>query len=223
MYRLSAELQREVMPARSICGFGGYRCSGMVPQCKHCEDLLSQRIQVTCSRSHTVSTSGGTATNIYTSSGSDIIGGTITWSNNGSELAFAYKSGSTVSIKVINGSTGARKIPTLFRGNYLNISSVKWSHSGSNTLAFSATTVAGNAVSDYYLYTIAPTSGSTETQCVNGFNGEWSPNNATLVYTDGFNNTKKVTISSGTVTTIGSYVPIREIGNKDEIRIISYL
>jgi len=114
----------------------------------------------------------------------------------------------TQSIKVIDASTGAEDA-NLVSGNYYSISGIVWSHSGLDQIAFSGTTVSGGNVATFKIYTIAPTNGSTESFLVNGFVPFWSPNNAEMSYEDDSNGniTKKVTVASGTTSTVGSAVP----------------
>jgi hypothetical protein len=157
---------------------------------------------------YTISTSGGTATEVYSAASGDAIGA-ISWSNDGTQLALAYKTGTTLVIKVIDASTGAESATLASGSGYLNIGTLAWSHSGSNTLAFAATKVSGGNVQDYKIYTIAPTSGSTETLLITGYNASWSPDNSELVYSDDSNPpavNRKVTVGNGgTSGVIGSY------------------
>lgn len=159
---------------------------------------------------YTVSTSGGSATKIYsTASSLDIIGASIAWSNDGTELTFAYKTASSgvISIKVIDASTGTENAD-LISGTYKNVSYLTWSHAGSNTIGFSATTSTSGSVANYNVYTIAPTNGSTETKIHQGINAFWSPDNSEMVMlTVDANNiaqTSKVVVSTGVLTNVGA-------------------
>jgi hypothetical protein len=156
---------------------------------------------------YTVSTSGGTATKIYSPASGDNLGPYVTWSNDGTQLAITYLTGTTLSIKTIDATTGTVNANLVSGSGYTNIGTVVWSHSGVNTLAFSATTT--GYVKDYNLYTISPTSGSTETFLINGYHPFWSPDNSELVYEDDSNGnvTKKVTVGTGATTTISGYAP----------------
>jgi len=158
---------------------------------------------------YTVSTSGGTATKIFSAATGDIMGAGITWSNDGTQLAFVYVSGTTVSIKVIDATTGAVNATLASGSGYASIwSPIVWSHSGEDKICFSATTVAGGSTATYNLYTIGVTAGSTETKVISGYNAFWSPNNSELVYTDESNNvTTKVTVGTGATTTVGTGTP----------------
>jgi hypothetical protein len=154
----------------------------------------------------TVSTAGGAATSIYSAPAGDLVGSRITWNSAGTELAILYKTGTALSIKVIDAATGA-EIANLVAGTYVNISHIVWSNTGLDKIAFDATLTTTGSVADYNLYTIAPTNGSTETLVTAGFNPFWSPDNSTLVFEDGLSNTKKVVVSTGVVTTVGANIP----------------
>jgi hypothetical protein len=159
---------------------------------------------------YTVSTSGGTATKIFSTASGDGLGAGITWSNDGTQLAFVYGTGTNPiipSIKVIDASTGV--VNATLTSGYVTISSpIVWSHSGLDNIAFSADKLTGNHSADYNLYTIGTTSGSTETQIVNGYggSGNWSPDNSELVFNDNAV-TKKVTVATGATSTVGSGTP----------------
>lgn len=161
---------------------------------------------------YTVSTSGGSATKIYSAaSSSDIIGASLAWSNDGTQITFAYKSGSnSPSIKVIDASTGTEDVNLTTTANFVSIGNLAWSHSGSDKIAFSATTSTSGAANLYNVYTIATTSGSTESLIHNGITSFWSPDNSELVMTiyDASNNaiTTKVTVGTGGTTTVGTAV-----------------
>lgn len=161
---------------------------------------------------YTVSTSGGSATKIYSAaSSSDIIGASLAWSNDGTQITFAYKSGSnSPSIEVIDASTGTEDVNLTTTANFVSIGNLVWSHSGSNNIAFSATTSTSGAANLYNVYTIATTSGSTESLIHNGITSFWSPDNSELVMTiyDASNNaiTTKVTVGTGGTTTVGTAV-----------------
>lgn len=160
-----------------------------------------------------VSTSGGTATKIYSiAKSSGYLGTSITWSNDGTKIAFIEQDGTSAShtsaIKVINTSGTVQA--TLESGTFTAIGNVTWSHTGTDMIAFNARTTTTNYTTDNYLYQISPVSGSTSSKIIQGSNPRWSPNNSELVYNiaNTLTNagTNKVTVGTGASTFVGTYI-----------------
>jgi hypothetical protein len=161
---------------------------------------------------YTISTSGGTPTKIYSVAKADgNIRKFITWSNDGTELAFALDTGTSTNfkdaMKIIDLSGNVQA--TLIPGKYLAIFGVKWSHSGTDKISFHATTSTSGASTSYDIYTIGTTTGSTETKIVSASssNAFWSPNNSELAYDipSGTNaGVNKINVSSLANTFVGT-------------------
>jgi hypothetical protein len=145
----------------------------------------------TQSKIYLVSTSGGTATQIYAvnNTSNRLNAGTITWKSDGSRLAFSQYSGTstgeadvTYSIKIIDLSGTVQT--TLIDGSY-PIGGCQWSNAGTDRIAFYKSSVINPSVAaDWNVYTIGTSSGSTPSSVVSGIYSTpfWSPDNSELVY-----------------------------------------
>jgi hypothetical protein len=162
---------------------------------------------------YTISTSGGTPTKIYSIAKTDgNFRKFITWGNDGTKLAFAVDTGTSTNykdaIKIIDLSGNVQA--TLIPDKYVAIFGVQWSHSGTDQIAFHATTSTSGASTSYDIYTIGTTTGSTETKVIsaNSSMAFWSPNNSELVYdisAAGINSgVNKINVSSGANTFVGT-------------------
>ncbi len=162
---------------------------------------------------YTISTSGGTPTKIYSiAKANGNFRKFITWSNDGTELAFAVDTGTSTNIadalKIIDLSGNVQA--TLIPGKYLAIFGVQWSHSGMDKIAFQATTSTSGNSTSYDTYTIGTSTGSTETKVIsaNSSRAFWSPNNSELAYdifpTETNSGVNKINVGSGTITFVGT-------------------
>ena len=162
---------------------------------------------------YTIPTSGGTPTKIYSiAKANGNFRKFITWSNDGTELAFAVDTGTSSNykdaLKIIDLSGNVQA--TLIPDKYVAIFGVQWSHSGTDKIAFQATTSTSGSSTSYDTYTIGTSSGSTETKVIsaNSSRAFWSPNNLELVYdisaTGTNSGVNKMNVGSGTNTFVGS-------------------
>ncbi len=137
-----------------------------------------------------VSVNGGSATTIYTVNRTDYIprGTSLTWSPDGTKLAFALQSGTntadsdvTFAIKVIDLS--GNTVSTLLSGTK-NIGGCRWSNTGVNKIAYWSSNVSYTTAtaSDCNLYTINADGSSSPSLVVSACQSSpaWSPNNAEL-------------------------------------------
>jgi hypothetical protein len=168
------------------------------------------------SRIYLVSENGGTPTLIYSTTNTDarIHGNSLTWSGDGTKLAFDQFSGTSTAdgdlvyaIKIIDLSGAV--LATLIDGSN-RIGELQWSNAGLDMLTYESTPVdppTSATSDDWKTYIIGTTAGSTPTEILSGTGNSygiyWSPDNTELVYRYKDQSTYIYNIATATSTYVG--------------------
>ncbi len=177
---------------------------------------------------YTVASNGGTPTKIYSVDTTSRILSPgpytcpdLTWSNDGTKLAFVERSPESTPaadriamIRVIDLSGNI--VATLDSGAHI-LGGAQWSHAGEDVISYHGTTqLLSTTNTDYNVYTIGTTSGATPTLVKSAAGAaRWSPDNSELIYTDYATSTgavAKIDLATGATTSL-SQVTVADYGD----------